>query len=89
MSFVRETSEEISLALAKRRYLSQAQLSEKSQPSRLPAATGANVLIPMRECTGEEVWGSKYDVRELLRIVLKKVKGTDIEILLRESGLIE
>ena len=26
---------------------------------------------------------------ELLRIVLKKVKGTDIEILLRESGLIE
>ena len=61
-----------------------------------------------------EVWGSKYDVRELLRacyyaidkkpitdvklgfmehellrIVLKKVKGTDIEILLRESGLIE
>ena len=61
-----------------------------------------------------EVWGSKYDVRELLRacyyaidkkpiseaplsfkekemlkIVLKKVKGTDIEILLKESGLIE
>ena len=61
-----------------------------------------------------EVWGSKYDVRELLRacyyaidkkpitdvklgfmehellrIVLKKVKGTDIELLLRESGLIE
>ena len=61
-----------------------------------------------------EVWGSKYDVRELLRacyyaidkkpitdvklgfmehellrIVLKKVKGTDIEILLRDSGLIE
>ena len=61
-----------------------------------------------------EVWGSKYDVRELLRacyyaidkkpitdvklgfmehellrIVLKKVKGTDVEILLRESGLIE
>ena len=26
---------------------------------------------------------------ELLRIVLKKVKGTDIEILLRESRLIE
>lgn len=46
-------------------------------------------MIPMRECTGEEVWGSKVDVRELLRIVLKKVKGTDIEILLRESGLIE
>jgi len=43
----------------------------------------------MRECTGEEVWGSKVGVRELLRIVLKKVKGTDIEILLRESGLIE
>ena len=43
----------------------------------------------MRECTGEEVWGSKVSVRELLRIVLKKVKGTDIEILLRESGLIE
>ena len=61
-----------------------------------------------------EVWGSKYDVRELLRacyyaidkkpisqvplsfkekvmlkLVLKKVKGTDIEILLKESGLIE
>ncbi len=43
----------------------------------------------MRECTGEEVWGSKVGVRELLRIVLKKVKGTDIEILLREIGLIE
>ena len=43
----------------------------------------------MRECTGEEVWGSKVGVRELLRIVLKKVKGTDIEILLKESGLIE
>ncbi len=61
-----------------------------------------------------EVWGSKYDVRELLRacyyaldkkpltdaklsliekeamrIALKKVRGTDIEILLKESGLIE
>ena len=61
-----------------------------------------------------EVWGSKYDVRELLRacyyaidkkpiseaplsfgekellkLVLKKVKGTDIELLLKESGLIE
>lgn len=61
-----------------------------------------------------EVWGSKYDVRELLRacyyaidkkpitdiklsfkekemlkVVLKKVRGTDIEILLKESGLIE
>ena len=60
-----------------------------------------------------EVWGSKYDVRELLRacyyaidkkplneaklsfgekellkIVLKKVKGTDLELLLKESGLI-
>ena len=60
-----------------------------------------------------EVWGSKYDVRELLRacyyaidkkniseaklsfkekillkFVIKKVKGTDIEILLKESGLI-
>ena len=60
-----------------------------------------------------EVWGSKYDVRELLRacyyaidkktiseaplpfkekemlkIVLKKIKGTDVEILLKESGLI-
>ena len=60
-----------------------------------------------------EVWGSKYDVRELLRacyyaidkkpvtdvklsfkekgalkILMKKVKGTDIEILLKESGLI-
>ena len=61
-----------------------------------------------------EVWGSKYDVRELLRacyyaidkkpineaplsfkekemlkVILKKVKGTDIEILLKESGLIQ
>ncbi len=61
-----------------------------------------------------EVWGSKYDVRELLRacyyaidkktikeaplsfkekqllkIVLKKVKDTDVEILLKESGLIK
>lgn len=61
-----------------------------------------------------EVWGSKYDVRELLRacyyaidkkpiseaplsfkekellkILLKKVRGTDIEILLKESGLIK
>lgn len=60
-----------------------------------------------------EVWGSKYDVRELLRaayyaidkkpikdaklsfkekqllkLVLKKTKGTDIKILLKESGLI-
>lgn len=60
-----------------------------------------------------EVWGSKYDVRELLRacyyaidkkpiseaklsfgekellkLVTKKVKGTDLEILLKESGLI-
>ena len=36
-----------------------------------------------------EVWGSKVDVRELLRIVRGKVKGTEIELLLRESGLIE
>ncbi len=61
-----------------------------------------------------EVWGSKYDVRELLRacyyaidkkpvteikltlaekemlkIALKKIKGTDLEILLKESGLIQ
>lgn len=61
-----------------------------------------------------EVWGSKYDVREilracyyaidkkplsqaklslaekeLLRVVIRKTKGTDIEILLKESGLIE
>ena len=61
-----------------------------------------------------EVWGSKYDVRELLRacyyaidkkpitdikltfkerellkMVLKKAKGTDIELLLKESGLIQ
>ena len=61
-----------------------------------------------------EVWGSKYDVRELLRacyyaidkqpitdiklsfkekellkVVMKKVQGTDIEILLKESGLIK
>ena len=61
-----------------------------------------------------EVWGSKYDVRELLRacyyaidkkpitdvklsfkekealkLLLKKVKGTDVEILLKNSGLIE
>ena len=61
-----------------------------------------------------EVWGSQYDVRELLKavyyaidkkpitefplsfmekealkIALKKVKGTDIELLLKESGLIK
>ena len=61
-----------------------------------------------------EVWGSKYDVRELLRacyyaidkkpisqaplsfaekemlkILVKKTRGTDIELLLKESGLIE
>ena len=61
-----------------------------------------------------EVWGSKYDIRELLRAcyyaidkksidevplsfkekfllknVLKKVKGTDVEQLLKESGLIK
>ena len=61
-----------------------------------------------------EVWGSKYDVRELLRacyyaidkkplseaelnfgerelmkILLKKIRGTDVELLLKESGLIE
>jgi oleate hydratase len=61
-----------------------------------------------------EVWGSKFDVRELLRacyyaldkksltdiklswvekealkVVLKKVRGTDIELLLKESGLIK
>ena len=60
-----------------------------------------------------EVWGSKYDVREilracyyaldkrplaeaelsftereLLRIVMRKVKGTDLELLLKESGLV-
>ncbi len=59
-----------------------------------------------------EVWGSKYDVRELLKacyyavdkksveelplsfaekqlikVLVKKVKGTDLEILLKESGL--
>ena len=61
-----------------------------------------------------EVWGSQYDVRELLRAayyaldkktieevplsfkekillktVLKAVKGTDVELLLKESGLIK
>ena len=61
-----------------------------------------------------EVWGSKYDVRELLRacyyaidkkplseaplsfgerevlkIALKKIRGTDLELLLKESGLIQ
>ena len=61
-----------------------------------------------------EVWGSKYDVRELLRAcyyaidkkpieeipltfiekqmlktVEKKIQGTDLEILLKESGLIK
>lgn len=59
-----------------------------------------------------EVWGSKYDVRELLKacyyavdkktveelpltfaekqvikVLMKKVKGTDLETLLEESGL--
>lgn len=61
-----------------------------------------------------EVWGSQYDIRELLRVayyavdkkkinelplnfkekmllktVLKNVEGTDLEILLRETGLID
>lgn len=61
-----------------------------------------------------EVWGSQYDVRELLKaayysldktpitetklslkeklmlkVLLKKVKGTDVEILLKQSGLIK
>ena len=61
-----------------------------------------------------EVWGSKYDVRELLKAcyyavdkktidelpldmkekfllksVLKAVKGTDVETLIRESGLLK
>ena len=61
-----------------------------------------------------EVWGSKYDVREILRacyyaidkkplleaelpfaekellkLVIKKVKGTDLELLLKDSGLIK
>ena len=61
-----------------------------------------------------EVWGSKYDVRELLRacyyaidkkpitdvkltfgekellrIAMKKIHGTDLELLLKESGLIQ
>ncbi len=61
-----------------------------------------------------EVWGSAYDVRELLRacyyaidkktvneadltfveremlkVALKKIKGTDVELLLKQSGLIE
>ena len=61
-----------------------------------------------------EVWGSKYDVRELLRacyyaidkkpisqaplsfaekemlkLLVRKVRGTDLELLLKESGLIE
>ena len=61
-----------------------------------------------------EVWGSKYDVREILRacyyaidkkpiseaplsfaekevlkIAIRKVKGTDLELLLKESGLIQ
>ena len=87
---------------------------------------GSYVKKAMRNCTGEEVcrewlyhigvpevWGSKYDVRELLRacyyamdkkpitdvklsfkekemlkVVMKKDQGTDIEILLKESGLI-
>ncbi len=60
-----------------------------------------------------EVWGSKYDIRELLKacyyavdkkslkelpltfaekelikIAIKKIKGTDIEIILKESGLL-
>ena len=88
---------------------------------------GNYVKKAMRDCTGEEVcrewlyhigvpevWGSKYDVRELLRacyyaldkkpltdaklslvekealkIALRKVRGTDVELLLKESGLIE
>ena len=87
---------------------------------------GNYVKKAMRDCTGEEVcrewlyrigvpeaWGSKYDVRELLRacyyaidkkpisevplsfkekellkLVVKKIKGTNVELLLKESGLI-
>ena len=61
-----------------------------------------------------EVWGSKYDVRELLRacyyaldkkplaeadlsfmerealkIALRKLQGTDVELLLKQSGLVK
>ena len=61
-----------------------------------------------------EVWGSKYDVREILRacyyaidkkplleaelpfaekellkLAIKKVRGTDLELLLKDSGLIQ
>lgn len=66
------------------------------------------------DCGVPEVWGSQYDIRELLRAayyavdkkkinelplnfkekmllktVLKNVEGTDLEILLRETGLID
>lgn len=30
-----------------------------------------------------------FGERELMRIVLKKIRGTDVELLLKESGLIE
>ena len=87
---------------------------------------GNYVKKAMRDCTGEEVcrewlyhigvpevWGSKYDVHELLRacyyaidkkpiseaplsfkekellkLVIKKIRGTNVELLLKESGLI-
>ena len=30
-----------------------------------------------------------FKEKELLKVVMKKVKGTDVELLLKESGLIE
>ena len=30
-----------------------------------------------------------FGERELMKIVLKKIRGTDVELLLKESGLIE
>ena len=78
--------------------------------------TGMEAVLPLFNVARAvpEVWGSQYDVRELLRacyyaidkkpisevklsfkekemlkVVLKKVKDTDIELLLKDSGLIE
>ena len=73
-----------------------------------------NGVLNLMDRAVPEVWGSKYDVRELLRAAyyaidkktidevplsfkekmllkadLKAVKGTDVEILLKESGLIK
>ena len=83
--------------------------------SSLFVSFSADKLNKRRTCSAlPEVWGSKYDVRELLRacyyavdkksvddlptffkeeillkVLLKHLKGTDLEVLLKESGLVK